>query len=738
MRNRIHEFLSGDQYRPLKQHEIARALKVKGNERADFRHVLYEMERQGEVLCLRKNRWALPQQDRLIIGRLKMSVQGFGFVIPDDAALEDVFIPPDGLEAGLDDDRVMVSIGASVPRRSRATAPYSNPAKVQGRIVRVIERGHPQLAGLLRRTPYYWYVIPDNPRILHSIRISTFADSAGKPAEYHKVVIVLNEWTSPHRALTASVIEDLGPADRPGVDMVSVLRDHRLDTEFSRDAVEEAKRHEPRLSIPFIDDRRDLRSLLTFTIDPEDAKDFDDAVSLHPAGDGLWSLGIHIADVSHYVPAESAIDREAFIRGNSTYLVDRVITMLPPHLTTEICSLQPGEDRLTYSVTVLIDEKGKIHGTEIFRSVINSSARLDYDHVQAFLDGTREHGIPENLHGMLRDMHHLSQILRGRRMAEGSVDLTIPEIKCRLDESGKIREITKRVPSHAYQLIEEFMLAANCTVARFLADKGVPAIYRIHEPPDEEQWAQMQIDLQGLEIAEAVSSREDINRVTRQASRGPLEYAVHLAILRNLKRAVYSPAPREHFALGFTRYTHFTSPIRRYPDLVVHRALSAAQNGKLSPLSREDAARIAEHCSRTERNSDDAEEESVTIKRIAFFHDRLDQGDNGPHSGIVVSLVPKGLIVELRDSLQRGLIPFSSMHDDFYTLTPERHCAVGRKHRKQWKIGQEVKVCISRVDTVRRRVDLFLYQGEPPAAANHVARLHGGKRRKRSRNGDRD
>ncbi|MFH0953658.1 MAG: VacB/RNase II family 3'-5' exoribonuclease [Verrucomicrobiota bacterium] len=722
IQKRILSFLQGDRYRPLKQHELARALDVKGSERTLFRHVLFEMERRGEVVRLRKNRWALPDRGRQVTGRLKVHVQGFGFVAPEPPGGEDVFVPEKDMGTALDGDLVIVALeGCLLPRR-RPGSPFPNAVGPAGRVLRVVERRHADLVGLLRRTTYYWYVIPDNPRILRNVRVRDFADSGGSPKEYSKVVVRLDEWASAYQPLSGVLVEDLGPADAPGIDVLSVLRSYRLEVEFPADAAREAERHTPTPPHDEIARRRDHRDLMVVTIDPEDAKDFDDAVSLCRTPEGEWQLGVHIADVPHYVAAGSAVDREAGLRGNSVYLVDRVIPMLPPYLTTKVCSLQPGQDRLTHTVSMRINDEGKVLHSETYLSVIRSGARLNYDQVQAFFDDRADHGMVPTVLQLLSDMRQLARVLRRRRMAAGSIDLILPEIRCVLDAQGRPLEIRKRASNEAYQLIEEFMLAANCVVARLLDSRDIPAIYRIHEPPDDKQWAKMDMDLQALGVTDAPDSRKALNAVARQAKVLPTQYALHLAILRNLKRAVYSSIRQEHFGLAFSCYTHFTSPIRRYPDLIVHRILRAAEERRPAPYSAEDVSRIAQHCSGTEQNADEAEDESVSVKRIEFYRDRLERGETGPYHGLIVSVVPKGLILELSETLQRGLLPLSALRDDTYVVMPQRSGVVGRRHRRKLAVGQTLDVMLAKVDAARRLVDFYLAE-EGPARR--------GKRRRR-------
>ncbi len=712
--NRIQEFLADPKYRPLKQHELARALNIKGADRAAFRRALYDLERRGCVACLRKNRWALPDPSRQVIGFLRVHRHGFGFVTSEDGKTANVFIGEEDIGTALDGDKVVVRLTTA----GRRDHPASDSRRLRGKVERVIERRRSRLVGLLKKTAFYWYLIPDNPRIPHNVRIREFSRNIGKPEENHKVVVALDPRDQVHKPLSGVVTEDLGPGDASGVDMLSLLRNYRIEETFSGRAIAEAEQISPALTESDLSGRRDLRDLVAFTIDPEDAKDHDDAVSLGRTKDGLWLLGVHIADVPHFVKRGSSLDQEAMQRGNSVYLVDRAIPMLPRRLTSEICSLQPQTDRLAHTVNVLLDEDGNVRGSETFLSVIRSSARLNYDQVQKLFDREPDHDIPPPVQDVLADMRRLAARLRGLRMAAGSIDLTMPELKCVLDDRGKAVHIYKRGSAEAYHLIEEFMLVANCVVAGMLHKARVPAVYRVHEPPDDVQWMKMQSDLRALGFRLSLHSKDSVNRIAKETAAGPREYIVHLAILRNLKRAVYSSKRIEHFGLSFPCYTHFTSPIRRYADLVVHRILRSVETGQPPPYDAQDVQRIADHTSETERNADQAEQESLDIKRIEYYAAKLARQDRGPFKGTIVSMIPRGLIVEINDTQQQGLLPFFALPDDVYVLSKEGHSAVGRRRRKTWRLGDPVSVCLARVDTTRRLVDFFIPADEPARRAS--------------------
>ena len=712
----IQHFLERSDYRPLKQHELARAMKIAGSARSEFRHALYRMEREGKVVRLRKNRWSLPDTRRHLTGELRVNAQGFGFVTPETPGVGDVFIPEEKIGASLDGDRVMISIESALPKGGKTPGPLAARSKVSGQILRVLERRRKSLVGLLKKTLYYWYVIPDYPGIRPTVQVREFSVESWTPEESVKVVILLDSWDSASKPLTGVVTEILGAPDQPGVDMLCILRDHELETDFSKHSLSEAA-HTP--TIPDeaeTRNRKDLRDRITFTIDPEEAHDFDDAVSLTRDDQGRPVLGVHIADVAHYVAKGSSIVDEACHRGNTVYLVDRAITMLPPYLTKEVCSLQAGKDRLTHTVEVTLDKDGQALRTTTFPSVIRSSARLTYEQVQALFEDRNDHGIPSEAAAVIGEMRGLARLLRRKRMARGAIDLNLPEVRIVLDAKGHPVGVRKRGCAEAYNLIEEFMLMANCAVAGILSEREIPTMYRIHDAPDEEQWSRMGSDLAALGIAENPENRHDLNAVAHQVARTPMEYSVNLAILKNLKRALYSPTLKEHFGLAAPCYTHFTSPIRRYPDLVIHRLLNSVETREKTPYSNDDIARIAEHCSRTEKNADEAEEESVQLKRVEYYAQKIEDGDTGPFEGLVVSIVQKGLIVELLDTLQRGMIPFSSFTDDYYVANPERTKATGRRRRAMWTIGQRLEILLDKVDQRRHLVDFLLYRKETGAA----------------------
>lgn len=725
---RLRELLATPTYRPLRQHELAAALHLHRDEKPLLRRVLRELERQGRIICLRKNRWALPSPVRQNRALLRGLLSGGALAFPLEPPGEEYFIDRESLAGAIDGDRVLLE-----PVRRRGPV-RGEPGRAPARVIRVLEREGRPVAGTLMKGRGYWDLIPDNPRVSTNVQVTGFLRSVGEPKLHHKLVVHLDDWKGPGSALTGQAVEDLGPADAAGVALLSLMRNHGLDERFEVQVSQEAKQHAPQIDPQALLGREDLRDWITFTIDPDDARDFDDAISLRRRDDGTWEAGIHIADVAHFVPMESEIDREARRRGNSVYLVGGFVPMLPPYLTSDVCSLRPQMDRLTHSVILILDAQGRVQNRRTCRSVIHSAARLDYDQVQRFMDVGEATHIPDHVQAVLRDMIPLARVVRNRRMQAGSIDLAMPEVKCELNAEGRAVGFHRRGAPEAYHLIEEFMLLANVAVAEIISGKRVPAMYRIHESPSDEQWARMAQDLEQLGWSREPANPADINTLCREVAGTAMEYPVNLAVLRNLKRALYSDALVEHFGLGFPKYTHFTSPIRRYPDLVIHRILCALEQNQRPPYTHEAMRAIAQHCSATERTADDAESESLQEQRIAYYAAQLAEGHLGPHQALITGVVTRGLLVELNDSMQRGLIPLIALPHDGYDVDPQQGRIKGRHQREAFRVGTLVEVELMKVDEGRRMVDFRLVNVRstlPPPRPS--ARVPGRKKRQRQR-----
>lgn len=715
LKQRLTDLMTAEGYRPLKSHELAHALGLSSTQRAMLRTALEELFVEGSISNVRGNRWIAENQSKKgLLGTINLSPRGFGMVTLDGQTGPDaeIFIPPREVGQAMHGDKVYVEISrTAASRRSRPRGGKADidPSRIRavGRVLEVVERKKDIVVGLLMHSAAYDYVIPDHPRVPQNIRVANHAlPHDAKPVPGHKVVVRIRANPRGGEMLLGDVIEDLGDPETPGVDVLSILRDHQIATGFSRKTEKEARSHQGDIDVSDHAGRNDLRDEMIITIDPADAKDHDDAVSLKTIPGGGWVLGVHIADVSHFVTLGSAIDLDAREHGNSVYMVDRFIPMLPPHLTSEVCSLKPMRDRLAYSVHITYDASAVPHKVEMGASIIHSEVLFDYEKVQDLITGKDSGGIPAKYHQTLRDMHDLATRLRRRRMRHGAVDLSVPEVRCTLDAEGRPTSITRRSAPEAYHLIEEFMLAANVAVANRLVEADAPAIYRVHEEPSDDQWLQMRDDLQQLGVAEAPLNRHDVQRIGRAYQDKPLGYPVSIAILRNFKRAVYHADCSPHFGLAFDRYTHFTSPIRRYSDLVVHRTLKSLDAGKPGHYTRNECEEIARHCSLREREASEAEEESLIIKRIQYYELLLAKGETGPWPALITGGAARGILVELVDTLQRGFIPSHALPDPSIAFDSASGFIRGRKGRSFARTGEVIPVELIRIDRARRSIEL--------------------------------
>jgi ribonuclease R len=573
------------------------------------------------------------------------------------------------------------------------------------------------MVGTLQRSKQFLYVVPDDPRIPHDIYVSEPRD-VGQPAHIgDKVVVELREWESRHTNPEGEIVEVLGAPDEEGVDMLSVLRQYDLPLHFPKNVLAEAnaigKIVDPRDEAG----RVDCRAHNVITIDPDDAKDFDDAICLEKISPDQWRLWVHIADVSHYVKPGTALDAEAQKRGNSTYLVDRVIPMLPEALSNELCSLKPNVDRLTKCVEFLISNDGRVLNTKFYSAVIHSQRRFAYGEVLEILQRAPS---DDPIEQMLHHAHELAQKIRRLRFKNGSLDLDFPETKIRLDEHGKILRIEKTENDVSHQLIEEYMLLANEAVATRLMTLRTPAIYRIHEEPDARRLQEYRDEVLAHHVACGnLSQTSEVQKLLQKLGTLPIGQALKIGFLKSLMRARYAVEPLGHYGLAKKKYTHFTSPIRRYADLVVHRALFDKNSGSASALKQ-----IAEHISVTERNSADAERDSKDVKLFAFLKAQLASGEPVKYPALVTDVRNFGFFVDVSGLAMSGLVPLSLMQDDFYVFDEARRNLVGRRTRRMIRLGDKLTVQVARVDTFKKQVDfqLAVEERKPVAARNSDSR----------------
>ncbi len=694
--SKILKLLRAKTNRPMKFAELMSLLGIPDNQRREFRAQLKEMATEGSIVKLRGGRYGLPDEMNLIPGILSGHPDGYGFVVTEDDS-EDIYISRQKLGGAMHNDHVLVRIESRVHRFGRP----------EGRIVRILERRTTTLVGLFEALNRDGWVIPSEHKYFQDIFVPGKEKKGAKPGQL--VSVSITEYPSRHHPPVGRVIQVLGDANDPQVELRSIFYQFGVRQDFSPKVQKLVQKINGDISDRERRQRRDLTGDMICTIDGERAKDFDDAVSLETTGRG-YRLGVHIADVSHYVTEDSALDQEALERGTSVYYADGVIPMLPFELSNELCSLKPRQERLTLSASIEFDLQGNVLDYAIFNSIIKSKFRFTYTQVAAML----ESGSAENKYAsalpVLQNMFTLSQLLRKRRFQEGSVDFNIPEPEIVMDAKGQVQNIVKAEHNVAHELIEEFMLAANQVVAEHLDRKNLPGIHRIHEPPDQDKLHRFQEFIKDigyrLPTLRNIQSSHLQNLLTRVRGHAQ-ERTINLLLLRSLKKAVYSEKDPGHFCLGFEHYTHFTSPIRRYPDLATHRMVktflskkkcSQQERKKLLPRSREQA----EQSSTMEIKAVAVEREIANLRRAQFMADKVGQ----VYSGHISSVTGFGIFVELAEVFVEGLVHISSLGDDYYVYYEHEHLLKGQHKHRTYRIGDALKVRVTRVDISKKQIDL--------------------------------
>lgn len=732
-------------YRPLDKVEMSRELGLESNQRTALRRELKNLERTGEIARIRKDRYILPGEADLVTGTISIHQAGFGFLTTEKPGEPDIFLAPENTGTAMHGDRVVARINRDGPSRRKT----DRASKPEGRVIRILERAHDTVVGTLQQSRNFHYVVPDDPRLVHNIYVPPMGSVeslglGGRKAENRrrkgqqkhrqssasaqfrgdgqtavtakpgdKVVVRLLSWESRHVNPEGVIIEVLGPADAPGVDLLSIVRAYHLPTEFPQSVLDEAARIPPTVPGDMVQGREDLRQKFIVTIDPDDARDFDDAINVEKLDGGGWELGVHIADVAAYVTPGTALDREARRRGNSVYLPDRVIPMLPERLSNGVCSLNPDVDRLTHSVFVQFDRNGNPKKVKFGHSVIRSAKRLTYKQAHALLKSSAT----DQLTIRLQRAWELASLLRRKRFQQGSLDLDFPEVKVRLDENGKPIALERIENDESHQLIEEFMLVANELVARELRRRMIPTIYRVHEDPDPEKLNEYRelILSHGYKVGD-LSVRAELQRFLASIKGRPEEQALKIGLLKSLRRARYLPQPLGHYGLAKSNYLHFTSPIRRYADLVAHRSLAERDQSRGSQPDVSQLASIAEHISATERTAAEAEIEAVRMKKLEFFEQQLAQRNPQVFRAVVTDIRNYGLVIELPDVVMSGLVHISALTDDFYVFDAAQRRLIGRKTRRRLAVGDKLSVFVSRVDRFKRQIDFALADDPRPPA----------------------
>lgn len=704
VKERIHAFMREDAYRPLPAAEVLKGLGLSDEEEPLLSSALDALEEEGVIIRNRSGLYGLPSRMNLVVGRLSMSPKGFGFIIPDVRANEeetDVFVPGAALATAMHGDRVVARVTPSeTPGRAR-----------EGEIIRILVRANTHIVGTFERSKAFGFVTPDSTKIGRDIFVLKKDFGGAKTGS--KVVVEITKWPEARRSAEGRVIEVLGKTGDPGVDVLAVMRAYDLDENFPPDVAAAAAQC-PENPLPEeYAGRRDRRDFPIVTIDGEDTKDIDDGIYAYER-DGEFFLGVYIADVSHYVRAGEPLDVEAARRGTSVYLVDRVIPMLPKELSNGICSLNEGVDRLSMACEMQIGADGEVKSYEIVPCVIHVARRLTYTLVNKVLAGEEPFvSDNEDIRPMLETLRRLREVLRGKRHRRGSIDFELPEIKVKLDAAGHPIALERRTGSIGESIIEECMLAANETVARHMELKEEPFVYRVHEAPVSEKIERFQSLLAALGLRLNVDEdgkvrSRDIQQVLDRVKGAPEERIIGAVALRSMQQARYATASLGHFGLAARYYTHFTSPIRRYPDLLVHRLLRETfATGHIPAEKRERLRTVlseaAEHSSARERIAVEAERETTDMKKIEYMAQFVGETFEGVISGVTAF----GIFVELENGVE-GLVHVSTMVNDYYSYVEEQYAMVGERTGARYRLGDAVTIIITRADVQARTLDFVL------------------------------
>src|SRR5690625_283697 len=703
MKQVIIKFFNESGTRPLSVEELQTELKVDSAE--DFKQLviaLNELETSGELVRTRKNRFGLPKKMNLVRGSIQMHKKGFAFLIPDDDDEDDIYIHHSDLGSAMNKDKVLVRLERS----------GSDGQRPEGKVLRILERANNQVVGTFESNQSFGFVVADDKRIPNDIFIPKNASKGAVTG--HKVIVEITKYPEGGRSAEGEVVKILGHENDPGIDIISIIYKHGLVIDFPEEVLQEARNIPEEVSEEEIASRRDLRDEVLVTIDGEDAKDLDDAIRVLRLENGNYKLGVYIADVSYYIKEGSKMDKEALARGTSVYLVDRVIPMIPHRLSNGICSLNPGVDRLVLACEMEINEKGQIVEHDIFEAVIRSKERMTYSKVNKILVDQDEKLREEykELVPMFEDMEELASILRKKRKRRGAIDFDFKEAQVIVDEDGKPTDIKIRERSVGERLIEEFMLAANETIAEHFHWLNLPFVHRIHEVPDEGKLKVFFEFLAGL----GHSVRGTFNEVHPQVFQNilemvkdlPEEMVISKLMLRSMKQAKYDPTNVGHFGLSTEFYTHFTAPIRRYPDLTVHRLirtylLTEKMDHRTINKWKDALPDITRHSSEQERLAIDCEREVDDLKKAEYMEDKIGE----EFDGIVSSVTNFGLFIELENTVE-GLVHVSYMTDDYYHFDERSHALIGERTRKIYRIGDKVRIKVIGVNLDERVVDFDL------------------------------
>ena len=702
-KQKILAYMESADYIPLKRKEMRVVLSVPDADKEEFEQIVTELIAEGKIIETKRGKLSAPKALQMATGTFLSHAKGFGFVTPEEGG-NDIFIPASETNGAMQKDKVLYKV----------IQKSSDGKKAEGTIIKVLERANSRIVGLFEQVKGYGFVIADDKKFAKDIFIAKELTMGAVTG--HKVVVEITDYGADRRNPEGKIVEILGHINDPGVDILSVIKRYDLAVEFEKEVYQEIENLETEVKEEDKIGREDLRDVLTITIDGEDAKDLDDAVSLQMLQNGNFELGVHIADVSHYVKFNTELDKEAYRRGTSVYLVDRVIPMLPHKLSNGICSLNPNTDRLALSCIMEIDHRGQVLDHKVVNSVIHSDYRMTYTAVREIL----EDGTPallaeyQEIVPMLQNMNKLRMVLAEKRKKRGSVNFDLPESKIILDENGKPIDIRPYERSIATNLIEEFMLVCNETIAENFFWQEVPFVFRSHQEPDEEKTEKMEQFLRGFGYRVKKKDGElhprEIQKVLSEIEGKTEERVITRVVLRSMMQARYTADNQGHFGLAAKYYCHFTSPIRRYPDLQIHRLikmiLAGEMNGKKEESLRRKMPEIAAHCSKRERIADEAERDTDNLKKVEYMMDKVGEY----YEGIISGVTSWGIFVELPNTVE-GMVALAQMDDDYYEFDEKNMLVFGRKSGKTYRLGDTVEVMVAKVSEEMGTID-FVFAEE--------------------------
>lgn len=704
----ILDILKSKEYQPMKAKELAILLNIPKEDREELKYVLNELLNEGRIAVSKKGKYSLASSE-ILVGTFEGNRKGFGFVRVEGEE-EDIFIPERCINGAINKDLVQVALRTDRKRRKNDRADRSK----EGEIVKILSHGTEEVVGIYQKSKSFGFVIPDDQKFNRDIFVPV--EKSKGAVTGHKVVVKITDFGGRNKKPEGVIKEIIGHINDPGTDIMSIVKSYNIQVEFPDSVLSYVERVPDEVDAKDMAGRLDLRNIPTVTIDGEDAKDLDDAISLEKEG-SFYHLGVHIADVSNYVKENGALDKEALKRGTSVYLVDRVIPMLPQKLSNGICSLNQGCDRLALSCLMDIDEKGRVIGHRIAETVINVDRRMSYTNVHKILQKSDEAVMKEyeDFTEMFELMQELALILREKRMARGSIDFDFPESKITLNEKGVPLEIKPYERNEATRIIEDFMLIANETVAEDYFWQEIPFVYRTHDNPDPEKMRALELFINnfgyGLKMGKDDIHPKELQKLLKRIEGTPEEALISRITLRSLKQARYTTVSSGHFGLAAQYYCHFTSPIRRYPDLQIHRIIKENLHGGMGPKRRKHyvsiLTEVAEQSSLTERRADDAERDTEKLKKVQYMSRHIGE----VYEGVVSGIAGYGMYVELPNTVE-GLVHINSLLDDYYYYDEEKYELVGENTGRKFKLGEKLTIRVMNTDKVKRIIDFELVEGD--------------------------